>query len=242
MNYFNIYSKIIKRAITRNVTNINLEKHHIVPKSLGGIDDNINIAKLTTREHYLCHMLLIKMLSGLHRRKMAYALWWMSKSRNGKNKKIVTSRQYESAKNIAIDAYKNDQTRIDKIKKAHIDGKFKDSASKVGAQLKKYLSKLTDEELKHRMANSAGKCDQKKRGISIKKGKSSEYLLLKTNGEQNSFFSYDNIEMITGYDYNHIKYRIKRYNGLLINGDLVLVVKKYNGNDKNIGRKRNNNI
>lgn len=37
------------------------EKHHILPKSLGGTDDEDNLVLLTSREHFLCHYLLVKM-------------------------------------------------------------------------------------------------------------------------------------------------------------------------------------
>lgn len=37
------------------------EKHHIIPKSLGGLDNLDNIVRLTAREHYIAHLLLTKM-------------------------------------------------------------------------------------------------------------------------------------------------------------------------------------
>jgi hypothetical protein len=36
------------------------EKHHIIPKSLGGSDAPENIVRLSAREHYICHLLLTK--------------------------------------------------------------------------------------------------------------------------------------------------------------------------------------
>lgn len=36
------------------------ELHHIIPKSLGGINNNENLVLLTAREHYICHCLLVK--------------------------------------------------------------------------------------------------------------------------------------------------------------------------------------
>lgn len=36
------------------------EKHHIVPKCLGGSDDKFNLVVLTAREHFLAHYLLTK--------------------------------------------------------------------------------------------------------------------------------------------------------------------------------------
>ena len=34
--------------------------HHIFPRSLGGLDDNDNLIKLTTREHFIAHLILWK--------------------------------------------------------------------------------------------------------------------------------------------------------------------------------------
>lgn len=40
------------------------EKHHIIPKSVGGNDNPDNICILLPREHFVCHWLLTKMVSG----------------------------------------------------------------------------------------------------------------------------------------------------------------------------------
>ena len=51
-----------------------VEKHHIVPKSLGGSNLSSNISRLTPREHFVAHILLIKLTTGRDLRKMCYAL------------------------------------------------------------------------------------------------------------------------------------------------------------------------
>ena len=61
MNYQKIYNSIINRAIGR-VNNYYVEKHHIVPKFMGGTNESSNIVKLLPREHYLCHVLLTKIV------------------------------------------------------------------------------------------------------------------------------------------------------------------------------------
>jgi len=50
------------------------------------------------------------------------------------------------------------------------------------------------------------------------------------------------VKTITGYDYNQVLYRIKKYNGKMPNGTTIKYISKYKGNDGNIGRKRNNSI
>lgn len=65
MNYSKIYYSIIEKAkrleIERNISNLYFENHHILPKCMGGNDDLTNLAKLTPEEHFVCHLLLIRM-------------------------------------------------------------------------------------------------------------------------------------------------------------------------------------
>lgn len=60
MNYKKIYDSIIIRAQKRNDLEKPYDKHHIIPRSLGGNNSKNNIVKLTLREHFICHMLLSK--------------------------------------------------------------------------------------------------------------------------------------------------------------------------------------
>lgn len=57
--YYKLYFRIVNNAklLTRNCYT---EKHHIIPKSLGGSDDYENLVSLTAREHFICHYLLTK--------------------------------------------------------------------------------------------------------------------------------------------------------------------------------------
>lgn len=63
MDYKRIYDEIIKNAKDRDCLLGYYENHHIIPKSLGGSDKKDNIAKLTAREHFICHVLLSKIYS-----------------------------------------------------------------------------------------------------------------------------------------------------------------------------------
>lgn len=65
------YNKIIERSQNRVVNNSLYEKHHVIPKCVGGKDIPSNIALLTPEEHYVCHQLLIKIYPG--NRKLIFA-------------------------------------------------------------------------------------------------------------------------------------------------------------------------
>lgn len=60
MNYQPIYNNLIDRAAHR-ISEGYVEKHHIVPRCLGGSDASANIASLTPEEHFLAHQLLVKL-------------------------------------------------------------------------------------------------------------------------------------------------------------------------------------
>ena len=67
--YTKWYYGIIEKARSRNLLH-GIEKHHIIPRELGGSDDPKNIVNLTYYEHALCHVLLTKMLTGNNKYKM----------------------------------------------------------------------------------------------------------------------------------------------------------------------------
>lgn len=91
--YTKWYNKIIENAKKFEDRNEYTEIHHIVPKCLGGSDDATNLIKLSAREHFLCHWLLVKMTSGQSQIKMAFA--FNAFRRSSKNqKRLLTSRQY----------------------------------------------------------------------------------------------------------------------------------------------------
>lgn len=75
MNYLKHYGSLIERAKNRVMGGYS-EKHHIIPKCLGGSDEKENLVILTAREHYVAHQLLVKIYPG--NRKLAYAALMMS--------------------------------------------------------------------------------------------------------------------------------------------------------------------
>jgi len=54
------YERLISRAKDRVIEGYS-EKHHIIPRCLGGLDEDDNYARLTGEEHYTAHLLLIKL-------------------------------------------------------------------------------------------------------------------------------------------------------------------------------------
>jgi len=60
MNYAANYERLIARARGRELSGYR-EKHHVVPRCMGGGNEAGNIVELTGEEHYVAHQLLVKM-------------------------------------------------------------------------------------------------------------------------------------------------------------------------------------
>jgi hypothetical protein len=99
--YTSVYYKIIENSKNRKIS-VYTEKHHIIPKSLGGTNNSSNLVKLTAREHYICHILLTKMTEGADKVKMIHAassfVLWTSKKHNRNIK--INSRIFQSLKEM----------------------------------------------------------------------------------------------------------------------------------------------
>jgi len=110
--YSKWYFSIIHNARSRLLDNTKgYEKHHVIPESFfklrvrkgppGWIDGDPNCPEnqvfLTTKEHFVCHVLLTKCTENKAKSKMINALIGMK--RKGKNtSRYFNSRLYESAK------------------------------------------------------------------------------------------------------------------------------------------------
>ena len=73
MNYLKLYEDFISERKFRIIWAAYIERHHIIPKSLGGNDDDDNIVLLSAGEHFLAHYYLYK----IHGGKMTYAFGLM---------------------------------------------------------------------------------------------------------------------------------------------------------------------
>ena len=65
MNYERIYSEFIADRLTKQpVKPAYFEKHHIVPRALGGCDDEENLIRLIPEDHFFAHLMLAKIHGG----------------------------------------------------------------------------------------------------------------------------------------------------------------------------------
>jgi NUMOD3 motif len=123
MNYTLHYTKLIERAksedrrryTTKNTKYVYYEKHHIIPKCMGGSNAEENLILLTPEEHYLAHLLLIKMHKD-HAGLTFAAIKLTRSTKNGKrmNNKLYSWLRKQHAENTA---------KLHKDKKCGMHGK-----------------------------------------------------------------------------------------------------------------------
>lgn len=133
MNYVRIYNNLIKNAWylqeLRNVNsnNVYYEKHHIVPRCLKGPDSDFNIVKLTAREHFIAHALLVKIYPT--DKKITNAFICMKQNKSGE--RYINARLYEQLKKYWIRTHSGEKHHL--YNKGHsTEAKAKMSCAKKG--------------------------------------------------------------------------------------------------------------
>ena len=96
MDYQRQYELLIAKHGTHDKPTGYSERHHIVPKSMGGSDHTSNLTYLSAKAHFVAHHLLWRWHGA---GPMAYAHWAMVSM--GKHK--VTSRSFELARKAMAD-------------------------------------------------------------------------------------------------------------------------------------------
>ena len=98
MNYKLIHDSIIDRAKSRVLPKeVYTERHHIIPRCMGGSDDKSNLVDLTAKEHFIVHKLLVEIYPDSN--ELVNAIWCMSNLNNsmGRNYR-VGAMEYERLK------------------------------------------------------------------------------------------------------------------------------------------------
>lgn len=93
MDYQKVYNNIINNR-KQKAFNGYTEKHHIIPKSLGGKDNKANLVELSAREHFICHLLLTKMYKEGTIQWIKMCKAFMNMFRHGNHKRYCPSKWY----------------------------------------------------------------------------------------------------------------------------------------------------
>jgi len=166
MDYQKIYDSIINRAILNNrkkCDDVYYERHHIIPRCMGGTNKSSNLVLLTAKEHFICHRLLVNIYPDNN--KLIRAVWAMSTMKNAnQSRHIISSRVYEQLK--------KEYSRINSEREITDSFRKKISLKRTGKKHSEETKKNISEVTRLRMAdpivrnNFLNHC-KKKRGIPL---------------------------------------------------------------------------
>lgn len=114
MNYQKIYNQLIEKRQQILVEGYS-ERHHIIPRCMGGSDSAENLVRLTAREHFIAHVLLVKIYRNAS---LMHAANMMS------NFKKCTSKKYSWLKKLRSENYKGELNGMHKSKKQEYWNEF----------------------------------------------------------------------------------------------------------------------
>ena len=133
--YYNIINKSKNRLLIGYK-----EKHHILPRCLGGKDNKDNLVELTAREHFIVHMLLCKFTKGESKRSMLYAFKCMCYyKKDGRDYKINSRIAQKLRSELKFS--KEHKIKMSEVKKGKPSNrKGKKASDKTKLRIKKALS------------------------------------------------------------------------------------------------------
>lgn len=98
MDYQKIYDSIIEHRKTQIPKEGYCETHHIIPKSMGGSNNFDNLVILTAREHFICHLLLVKIHKNTQNYYKMVKAFFMMQTESKTQQRYISSRQYSKLK------------------------------------------------------------------------------------------------------------------------------------------------
>ena len=142
--YQKTYSALVDKAKTRGLNKNTLEgyyeKHHILPKCMGGSDSEDNLVLLTYREHVLAHMLLTKIYPNNY--KLFHAIYFMMNSNGFKVIKHLNTKYLEQIRTNSIKMLRETNSgKNNPMYGKHISEKHKKILSNVNKRKRSDLTK-----------------------------------------------------------------------------------------------------
>jgi hypothetical protein len=93
--WYNLIIDNAKLQLRKKKNGTYYESHHIIPKSMGGVEEVL----LTAKEHYICHLLLCKMVTGKDKHKMINAMIKMAFNKS-KGQERYTAKSYSIVRKL----------------------------------------------------------------------------------------------------------------------------------------------
>ena len=229
MNYQRIYDQIVDRAKERKLEGYK-EKHHIIPKCMGGSNEKQNLIELTAREHFICHWLLCRIYP--ENRKLGHAFWFMSKQNAPTQKRdyIVSSRTYaEAISNLQFTEEHKEKIRKTRVgKKTIVHPQTKEIRYVPVEDLQNWIDKGWEntnytkgqvKTLEHRskIGKSTGQRLIGKTGLQAQAAKG-PYTVIFKSGEKYTAGSYPQLSMMTKISYSTLQHRMTHKPGVFERG------------------------
>jgi hypothetical protein len=209
MDYQRIYDQIIDRAKERKVEGYK-EKHHIIPKCMGGSNQRENLVELTAREHFICHWLLCRIYP--ENKKLGHAFWFMSKQNAPTQQRdyVVSSRTYaEAVSNLKFTKQHKQKIRVAQLGNTN-------NSSRVFKGMKSDMT----EQGRERVAEARRRDQTGKTGLQAKASKG-PYTVLLESGQKHTAGSYPELSKLTGIAYSTLQCRLKHKEGVVERGWLI---------------------
>lgn len=143
MDYERIYNDLVSYR-KKNLPECYSEKHHIVPVSLGGSDEDENIVYLTGREHFIAHLLLMKFSRC---RETIYAAFMMANCKDKNHIGRIPIKKYSRTYQRLRELYAEEVSKIHKGKKLS-----KETRAKIS---KAHKGKITSDNTRKKMSRAA---------------------------------------------------------------------------------------
>ena len=157
--YTKWYYAIIEIAKNRQPLGY-VEKHHIVPKSMGGSNVADNLVKLTAREHFICHRLLTKMTIELAKKKMVFAVWAFVRKSGSQQRQTINSRTYQTIRSEwAVTMSAENKGKLNVGRKASPEERLKISEAGKGKPKSEQTKQRMREAWKNRPKRSEEHCN-----------------------------------------------------------------------------------
>lgn len=165
MDYKKIHDNIILKANSRVLIGYG-ENHHVVPKCLGGDNKKENLVRLTAKEHWVIHLLLVEIYPNHPKLKLAVRMMAV-RSDNQERKVIRSGKQFERVK-IEASQVHSDLTRGVKKPPFTQDHRDNISKSKIGKPSPNKGKVFTEEHKRKIGLSSKGRISGDKNPMKIK--------------------------------------------------------------------------
>lgn len=142
MDYQRIYTQLILKRKEQPISKECSEKHHIIPRCMKGNDCAENLIRLTFREHFIAHQLLVKIYNT---NSLIYSINMMSnfKRYNSKQYKWFKEKHLNILKGRSLSEETKNKLRVKALLRTHTDETKNKISTNPFRKSKEYRNKIS---------------------------------------------------------------------------------------------------